>query len=117
MKFGIYSSIADPPAGENLALRVEEVVAEAKLAESMGFDSCFFGEHHQDKDGFLPAPLIVSATVAAQTTKLNLGTSVILVLLGLRYWGQPPRLLMYIEVMMGHACKFKIKQLLRHLRL
>ena len=78
MKFGIYSSMADPPAGENLALRVEEVVAEAKLAESMGFDSCFFGEHHQDKDGFLPAPLIVSATVAAQTTKLNLGTSVIL---------------------------------------
>ena len=78
MKFGIYSSIADPPAGENLALRVEEVVAEARLAESVGFDSCFFGEHHQDRDGFLPSPLIVSAAVAAQTTTLNLGTSVIL---------------------------------------
>lgn len=78
MKFGIYSSIADPPAGENLALRIEEVVAEAKLAESVGFDSCFFGEHHQDRDGFLPSPLIVSAAVAAQTTTLNLGTSVIL---------------------------------------
>ena len=78
MKFGIYSSIADPPAGENLALRVDEVVAEAKLAESVGFDSCFFGEHHQDRDGFLPSPLIVSAAVAAQTTTLNLGTSVIL---------------------------------------
>ena len=78
MKFGIYSSIADPPAGANLADRVDEVVAEAKLAESVGFDSCFFGEHHQDKDGFLPAPLIVSAAVAAQTTTLNLGTSVIL---------------------------------------
>ncbi len=78
MKFGIYSSIADPPAGENLALRIDEVVAEAKMAESVGFDSCFFGEHHQDKDGFLPSPLIVSAAVAAQTTTLNLGTSVIL---------------------------------------
>lgn len=78
MKFGIYSSIADPPAGANLALRVDEVVAEAKLAESVGFDSCFFGEHHQDKDGFLPSPLIVSAAVAAQTTRLKLGTSVIL---------------------------------------
>ncbi len=78
MKFGIYSSIADPPAGENLALRVEEVVAEARLAESVGFDSCFFGEHHQDRDGFLPSPLIVSAAVAAQTTTLILGTSVIL---------------------------------------
>ena len=38
MKFGIYSSIADPPAGDNLALRVEEVISEAKLAESVGFD-------------------------------------------------------------------------------
>ncbi len=28
MKFGIYRSIADPPAGANLALKVEEVVAE-----------------------------------------------------------------------------------------
>ena len=78
MKFGIYSSIADPPAGENLAQRVEEVVAEARLAEAVGFDSCFFGEHHQDKDGFLPSPLIVAAAVAAQTTTLRLGTSVIL---------------------------------------
>ena len=78
MKFGIYSSIADPPAGENLAQRVAEVVAEARLAEAVGFDSCFFGEHHQDKDGFLPSPLIVAAAVAAQTTTLRLGTSVIL---------------------------------------
>ena len=78
MKFGIYSSIADPPAGSDLARRVDEVVAEARLAESVGFDSCFFGEHHQDKDGFLPAPLIVATAVAAQTTTLRLGTSVIL---------------------------------------
>ena len=57
MKFGIYSSIADPPAGENLSRCVDEVIEEAKLAEQAGFDSCFFGEHHQDKDGFLPSPL------------------------------------------------------------
>jgi alkanesulfonate monooxygenase SsuD/methylene tetrahydromethanopterin reductase-like flavin-dependent oxidoreductase (luciferase family) len=78
MKFGIYSSIADPPAGENLALRVDEVVEEAKLAEKAGFDSCFFGEHHQDRDGFLPSPLIVATAVAAHTSTLNVGTSVIL---------------------------------------
>ena len=78
MKFGIYSSIADPPAGERLDLRIDEVIAEAKLAEEVGFDSCFFGEHHQDKDGFLPSPLIVATAVAAQTSTLNVGTSVIL---------------------------------------
>jgi probable F420-dependent oxidoreductase len=78
MKFGIYSSIADPPRGERLDQRIDEVIAEAKLAEEAGFDSCFFGEHHQDRDGFLPSPLIVATAVAAHTSTLNVGTSVIL---------------------------------------
>lgn len=78
MKFGIYSSIASPPRGENLDRCVDEVIAEAQAAESNGFDSCFFGEHHQDKDGFLPSPLIVATAVAGQTQTLNVGTSVIL---------------------------------------
>ncbi|PKB67810.1 MAG: hypothetical protein BZY81_03770 [SAR202 cluster bacterium Io17-Chloro-G4] len=78
MKLGIYSSIASPPRGENLDRCVDEVIAEAKLAEEAGFDSCFFGEHHQDKDGFLPSPLIVATAVAANTQSLRVGTSVIL---------------------------------------
>ena len=78
MKFGIYSSIANPPRGEDLPRCVDEVIEEAKLAEQAGFDSCFFGEHHQDKDGFLPSPLIVCTAVAAATTTLRVGTSVIL---------------------------------------
>ena len=78
MKFGLYSSIANPPRGEHLDRCVDEVIAEAQLAEASGFDACFFGEHHQDKDGFLPSPLIVATAVAAQTRRLNVGTSVIL---------------------------------------
>ncbi len=78
MKFGLYSSIADPPRGARLDRAVDEVIEEAQLAEASGFDSCFFGEHHQDKDGFLPSPLIVATAVAAQTKALNVGTSVIL---------------------------------------
>jgi len=78
MKFGLYSSIADPPRGARLDRAVDEVIEEAKLAEEAGFDSCFFGEHHQDKDGFLPSPLIVATAVAANTLKLRVGSSVIL---------------------------------------
>ena len=78
MKLGIYSSIANPPRGENLDRSVDEVIAEAQLAEQAGFDSCFFGEHHQDKDGFLPSPLIVATAVACHTQTLRVGTSVIL---------------------------------------
>src|SRR5881396_1753800 len=78
MKFGLYSSIANPPRGEHLERSIDEVIAEAQLAESVGFDSCFFGEHHQDKDGFLPSPLIVATAVAARTRTLRVGTTVIL---------------------------------------
>src|SRR5262247_2802529 len=78
MKFGLYSSIANPPRGEHLDRAIDEVIAEAQLAEASGFDSCFFGEHHQDRDGFLPSPLIVATAVAAHTRRLRVGTSVIL---------------------------------------
>jgi probable F420-dependent oxidoreductase len=78
MRFGLYSSIANPPAGEHLDRSIDEVIAEAQAAEASGFDSCFFGEHHQDRDGFLPSPLIVATAVAARTQRLRVGTSVIL---------------------------------------
>src|SRR2546422_4089098 len=78
MNFGLYSSIANPPRGEHLERCIDEVIAEAQLAEASGFDSCFCGEHHQDHDGFLPSPLIVATAVAARTRDLRVGTSVIL---------------------------------------
>src|SRR5262249_56369786 len=78
MKFGLYSSIANPPRGEHLEHAIDEVIAEARLAEDAGFDSCFFGVHHQDTDGFLPSPLIVATAGAAPTRRLKVGTSVIL---------------------------------------
>ena len=54
MKFGLYSLRSlIRHAGEHLDRCVDEVIAEAQLAEASGFDACFFGEHHQDKDGFL----------------------------------------------------------------
>ena len=76
MKFGLYSSIANPPRGEHLDRCVDEVIAEAQQAEASGLDSCFCGEHHQDKDGFLPSPLIVPTAVAARTCRLRVGASV-----------------------------------------
>jgi len=78
IKLGLYASVANPPAGENLDRCVQEAIAEAELAEACGFHGFFFGEHHQDRDGFLPSPLIVCSAVAARTKTIQIGTSVVL---------------------------------------
>jgi probable F420-dependent oxidoreductase len=78
IKLGLYSSVANPPRGDDLDRCVQEAIAEAELAEDCGFHGFFFGEHHQDRDGFLSSPLIVCAAVAARTKKIQIGTSVVL---------------------------------------
>ena len=78
IKLGLYSSVANPPRGDDLDRCVAEAIAEAELAEDCGFHGFFFGEHHQDRDGFLPSPLIVCAAVAARTKRIQIGTSVVL---------------------------------------
>ena len=77
-RFGLYAAIGDPPRGEHLKQRVDEVCAEAQLAEQVGFDAILIGEHHQHRDGFLPSPLIVSTAVAAHTRKIRIGTGILL---------------------------------------
>lgn len=78
IKLGLYSSIANPPRGDHLDRCVQETVAEAELAEACGFHGFFFGEHHQDRDGFLPSPLILCSAVAARTKRMQIGTAVLL---------------------------------------
>ena len=78
MKLGLYGSIANPPRGDDLDVCVQDTLAEVVACEEAGFDGFFFGEHHQDKDGFLPSPLVVAAAAAARTERIDIGTSVIL---------------------------------------
>jgi alkanesulfonate monooxygenase SsuD/methylene tetrahydromethanopterin reductase-like flavin-dependent oxidoreductase (luciferase family) len=77
-RFGHYAAIGDPPRGERLKHCIDEVCAEAQLAEQVGFDAILIGEHHQHRDGFLPSPLIVSTAVAAHTQKIRVGTGILL---------------------------------------
>jgi alkanesulfonate monooxygenase SsuD/methylene tetrahydromethanopterin reductase-like flavin-dependent oxidoreductase (luciferase family) len=78
IKLELYSSIANPPRGDDMDRCVQETLVEAELAEACGFSGFFFGEHHQDRDGFLPSPLVVCSAVAARTKKIQIGTSVLL---------------------------------------
>lgn len=77
MKFGLtfapYST-ATRKAEEVFRANVEQV----KLAESCGFDSAFVSEHHFLDNEMFPSPLIALGFLAAVTTKIRLGTGVLL---------------------------------------
>jgi probable F420-dependent oxidoreductase len=76
--FGLYAAIGDPPRGERLQQCIDEVCAEAQLAEQVGFDTFLVGEHHQHRDGFLPSPLILATAIAARTQHIRIGTGILL---------------------------------------
>ncbi len=78
IELSIYSSIANPPRGDDLDRCMVEAVREAEAAEAAGFSGFFVGEHHQDKDGFLPSPFVVLAAIAARTQRIRVGTAVLL---------------------------------------
>lgn len=75
---GYFPCQQDPPRAERIHQLWEEVVAEAELAEEVGFDSCLFSEHHQQADGYFPNPLLAAGLVGARTKRLRVGTCVLL---------------------------------------
>jgi alkanesulfonate monooxygenase SsuD/methylene tetrahydromethanopterin reductase-like flavin-dependent oxidoreductase (luciferase family) len=54
-----------------------EALEEVELAESIGFDSVWMEEHHGVRDHYWPSPLIVLASFAARTSRLTLGTDIL----------------------------------------
>jgi alkanesulfonate monooxygenase SsuD/methylene tetrahydromethanopterin reductase-like flavin-dependent oxidoreductase (luciferase family) len=56
--------------------RYREPLELAEYAEQLGFDSVWCGEHHFVDDGYLPAPLVLCAAIAARTTRITVGAGV-----------------------------------------
>jgi probable F420-dependent oxidoreductase len=77
VRFGLYLNTQDPPRAEHLPALYREIFETVELAEAAGFDACFVPEHHQFEDGYLPSPLLLLSAIAARTTKIRLGTSVL----------------------------------------
>lgn len=52
-----------------------------KLAEDVGFHSAWLSEHHFLEDGYCSSPLTMAAAMAACTTKIRIGTGILILTL------------------------------------
>jgi alkanesulfonate monooxygenase SsuD/methylene tetrahydromethanopterin reductase-like flavin-dependent oxidoreductase (luciferase family) len=77
-RVGYLPCTQDPPSGANMTRVIDEIIAEAQMAEASGWDGCFISEHHQQADGYLPNPLLMAGLVGMRTQRLTVGTSVLL---------------------------------------
>ena len=77
MKFGLFSHVPWP---EGVAPRqvVDNITEEFCVGEQLGFDSGWLAEHHFSRYGLGSASMMLLANIAARTTRLRLGTAVII---------------------------------------
>ena len=75
---GYFPCTQDAPDGKNIAGVIEELLEQAELCEAVGFDGFYFTEHHQQRDSYLPAPVLMAGMVGMRTKRIKVGTCVLL---------------------------------------
>jgi len=79
LTFGYLYDFRNPPpwrrAWADLYAETLEVIA---WTESIGFEGAWIPEHHGADDGYVPAPLVALAAIAARTKTIKLGSAIAL---------------------------------------
>jgi probable F420-dependent oxidoreductase len=79
MKFGIWYDFRNPvPWRRPWRQLYESLLEQITWADSAGFDSVWLSEHHFTDEGYLPSMFPMLAALAARTTRMRLGTAVLL---------------------------------------
>src|SRR3954453_16699104 len=79
MRVGIYTDLRNPPPWRrDWAGHYARVLDRIGEAERLGLDSVWLSEHHLFEDGYLPQPLTFAAAIASRTSRMRIGTPVLL---------------------------------------
>ena len=76
MQFGAFL-LAGAPGRENASTVFARLVRFAQDAEELGFDSIWIAEHHFSTYGSVPNPLLMATRLAAETSRIRIGTAVL----------------------------------------
>src|ERR1044072_4097010 len=76
MKFGIFN-IGDyhPQSSKPIPEYYDQILEQVEWAEKLGYDSYWFGEHHFDFFGVVPAPPLMMAAAAKRTKRSRIGVA------------------------------------------
>ncbi|WP_428338896.1 LLM class flavin-dependent oxidoreductase [Mycobacterium sp.] len=79
VKVGVYFDLRNPAQWRQDPSRLYSFTLEAcEEAEHLGASSVWFSEHHLFIDDYLPSPLTFAAAVAARTSRVRIGTAVVI---------------------------------------
>lgn len=75
-RFGLWYDFRNPQFdSRSFESLYRETIDQIAFAESIGFDSVWMTEHHFVEDGYTPSPLVLAAAIGARTTRLRIGTN------------------------------------------
>ncbi len=74
MKFSLHYTLQSKGSWNST---YRDFLSEAALAERLGFHALYVGEHHFAPDGWCPSPVTALASAAAVTSRMKLGTDII----------------------------------------
>lgn len=79
MNFGLWYDFRNPePWRRPFEAFYADTLAQITDAETLGFDSVWLTEHHFCDDGYTPSPLVIAGAIGAATTRLRIGTNLML---------------------------------------
>jgi alkanesulfonate monooxygenase SsuD/methylene tetrahydromethanopterin reductase-like flavin-dependent oxidoreductase (luciferase family) len=75
MKFGVQNLFPAESDGDHRVML--DTLEEIRLADELGYDSAWLTEHHFSRYGILGSPLLLGAAIAETTTRIRIGTAVV----------------------------------------
>src|SRR5215217_2465314 len=77
LRISIFSVQDHYPSGpRTVAELYGQIIAQAELADRLGYDTFWVAEHHFHEYGVVPNPAVMLAALAQRTRRLKLGTSI-----------------------------------------
>ena len=79
VNFGLWYDFRNPaPSAVSFERLYRDSLDQIAWAETLGFDSVWLTEHHFCEDGYTPSPLVLAAAIGERTSRMRIGTNLML---------------------------------------